>query len=434
MKSIELIMDGIGDCIAATGIISFLRSTHGEISVYGGGLADLLHMENVRVVDPRMRKKKQLDTDYTLAIEPDTGYTHFKQHQLYHYADQIGLSRSIRRPHLTSCLSTAFILNHYSLPYKQYIVVNRRAGWAPRVPAETDMDWAIGYLKQKTGLPVVEVGLDRDSNQISYYTNVNLINCTSLQALYHILDGAKYIFTLDSMLYHLAMERHLRTPTLAWWGNIRPELRAYPGSFDYHSDVCTECAEKDLMTVPRQCFNGSNACLALVKEKMAAVIDDMLSPYPRYLNVGNAKSFVEDVASEYCRGQGIDVVAGRFPFPGAIPVDNEPHLNANDLKRFADSTLNYVFSSHCLEHLDAWKEALREWIRVLKKGGILFLYLPHESMTQWHPNSPWVGKDHRWIPVWQRVSDFLIRQGMVILNIDPGPDRYFSFWGVFQKS
>jgi len=93
----------------------------------------------------------------------------------------------------------------------------------------------------------------------------------------------------------------------------------------------------------------------------------------------------------------------------------------------------YVFSSHCLEHLDAWKEALREWIRVLKKGGILFLYLPHESMVQWHPNSPWVGSDHRWIPVWQRVSDFLVHNGMVILAADPGPDRNFSFWGVFQK-
>ena len=142
------------------------------------------------------------------------------------------------------------------------------------------------------------------------------------------------------------------------------------------------------MTVPRYCFNGTDACLTLVKDKMADVIDDMTSHYPRYLNQGNAKSFVEDIASEYCRGRGIDIGAGRFPFQDAIPVDNGTQINANNLKRFVDKSVDYVFSSHCLEHLDAWKEALRESIRVLKKGGILFLYLPHESMVQWHPNSP----------------------------------------------
>ncbi|MGO9017679.1 MAG: methyltransferase domain-containing protein [Syntrophobacteraceae bacterium] len=434
MKSIELLMAGVGDCIAATGIISYLKSINGEIQVYGGGLSDLLHLENVKVIDARPRLCKQLHTDYTLSIEPNTGYTHFKQHLSYHFSDQVGIPRGIRRPHLTTCLSTSFVLNAYSLPYKQYIVITRLAGWAPRIPGKEDMDWVIGYLKQKTGLPVVEVGVNRDVSQTSSHTDINLLAKTSLRSLYHILDGAKYIFTLDSMVYHLAMERHLRTPTLVWWGNIRPELRAYPGSFDYHSGLCSDCGDKDLMTVPRYCFNGTEACLTLVKDKMAAVIDDMTSHYPRYLNQGNAKSFVEDIASEYCRGRGIDIGAGRFPFQDAIPIDNDTQINANNLKRFVDKSVDYVFSSHCLEHLDAWKEALREWIRVLKKGGILFLYLPHESMVQWHPNSPWVGSDHRWIPVWQRVSDYLVHNGMVILDIDPGPDRYFSFWGVFRKS
>ncbi len=260
-------MGGIGDCIAASGIISYLKSVNGEIQVYGGALSDLLHMENVKVIDARPRLYKQLHTDYTLSIEPNTGYTHFKQHLSYHFADQVGIARCIRRPNLTTCLSTSLVLNAYSLPYKQYIVVTRLAGWAPRVPGKEDMDWAIGYLKQKTGLPVVEVGANGDVSQTSSHTDVNLLSKTSVRSLYHILDGAKYIFTLDSMVYHLAMERHLRTPALVWWGNIRPELRAYPGSFDYHSGLCFECGDKDLMTVPRYCFNGTNACLTLVKDK-----------------------------------------------------------------------------------------------------------------------------------------------------------------------
>ncbi len=432
MKSIELIMGGRGDCIAATGMISYLKSIHGEIQIHGGGLADLLHLEKISIIDNNHRLEKRAKTDYTLAIEPETGYTHFKQHMCHHFADQLGIPRCIRRPHIVTSLSTAFILNAYNLPSKGYIAITRRAGWAPRVPAEQDMDWVIGHLKQKTGLPIVEVGGALD-NKVSCYTDINLVNRTSIQALYHILDGAKYIFTLDSMMYHLAMERHQRTPVLAWWGNIPPAFRAYPGSFDYHNEACFECCQKDLMTVPSRCFNGTLSCLALDKDKMAALIDDMLAPYPSFLNVGNAKSFIEDVALEYCRGRGVDVGAGRFPFQDATPVDNGTDMNACNLRKFADGALDYVFSSHCLEHLDSWKEALSEWMRVLRKGGTLFLYLPHETMVLWHPNSPWVGADHRWIPVWERVSNYLTGKGMVITALDQGPDRYFSFWGVFRK-
>ena len=186
-------MGGVGGSLAATGVISYLRSINGEIQVYGGGLSDLLHVENVKVVEARPRLCKQLHTDYTLSIEPNTGYTHFKQHLSYHFSDQVGIPRGIRRPHLTTCLSTSFVLNAYSLPYKQYIVITRLAGWAPRVPGKEDMDWAIGYLKQKTGLPVVEVGVNRDVSQTSSHTDINLLAKTSLRSLYHILDGAKYI-------------------------------------------------------------------------------------------------------------------------------------------------------------------------------------------------------------------------------------------------
>lgn len=433
MKSIELLMGGIGDCIAASGMISYLRSIHDEIQVHGGGLADLLHFDKISVIDNRYRLRKLAETDYTLAIEPATGFTHFKQHLSYHFSDQLQIPRCIRRPNLMTNLSTSFVLNAYSLPHKGYIVVTRSAGWEPRVPAEDDMDWVIGHLKGKTGLPVVEVGVSRDIGRVSRHTDLNLLNRTSVHSLYHILDGAKYIFTLDSMVYHLAMERHLGTPVLVWWGNIPPALRAYHGSFDYHNELCFECSRKDLMTVPRQCFNGAKSCLTLIKDKMAAIIDDMLSLYPKHLNVGNAKSFVEDIAAEYCRGRGLDVGAGRFPFQDAIPVDNGTYLNACNLRRFADGSLDYVFSSHCLEHLDSWKEALSEWTRVLKKGGTLFLYLPHESMVQWHPNSPWVGSDHRWIPVMSRVSEYLVNNGMAAIAFDQGPDRYYSFWGVFRK-
>lgn len=42
-----------------------------------------------------------------------------------------------------------------------------------------------------------------------------------------------------------------------------------------------------------------------------------------------------------------------------------------------------MFSAHTLEDIDNPEEALREWLRVLKIGGHLILYLPHKD---YYPN------------------------------------------------
>lgn len=54
--------------------------------------------------------------------------------------------------------------------------------------------------------------------------------------------------------------------------------------------------------------------------------------------------------------------------------------------------MDYVFSSHCLEHVDNWVITLEYWISVIKKGGILFLYLPDISQHYWRP---WYNRKHR---------------------------------------
>lgn len=97
----------------------------------------------------------------------------------------------------------------------------------------------------------------------------------------------------------------------------------------------------------------------------------------------------------YCVGNGLDVGAGGSAIlKTAICVDraeedgrrahvgSDPtHLvgDAADLYWFRDSVLDYVFSSHVLEDFEDTAIVLKEWLRVLKPGGHLVLFLPDQQ-------------------------------------------------------
>jgi SAM-dependent methyltransferase len=106
--------------------------------------------------------------------------------------------------------------------------------------------------------------------------------------------------------------------------------------------------------------------------------------YPEYLKTGNACSFILPTALQFCQGRGLDVGAGPWPLPGAIPVELRDGGNAMSLP---EGQFDYVFSSHCLEHLENPIAALEHWKTRLKPGGVLFLYLPHPEMKYWLPQN-----------------------------------------------
>ncbi|MEJ1959599.1 MAG: methyltransferase domain-containing protein [Nitrosomonadales bacterium] len=66
-----------------------------------------------------------------------------------------------------------------------------------------------------------------------------------------------------------------------------------------------------------------------------------------------------------------------------LDANSEPHVdhvcNANDLSQFSDNTFVQIYSSHVVEHLDYIGElqhTLKEWNRVLKPGGKVFISVP----------------------------------------------------------
>jgi len=150
--------------------------------------------------------------------------------------------------------------------------------------------------------------------------------------------------------------------------------------------------------------------------------------WPDYLHVGGAAHAIFPVALRYCIGRGIDVGAGYWPFPGAIPVDPFRGKGKEmSVDSFEPGSLDYVFSSHCLEHIENPGDAIRAWRDLIRPGGILFLYLPHERCLIWRPGSPFVKEGHRWSPTYEAVSEMLVSRGMEIIGGDPGPDAMWSF-------
>lgn len=155
--------------------------------------------------------------------------------------------------------------------------------------------------------------------------------------------------------------------------------------------------------------------------------------FPDHLMHGNAQSYISEKALSFCKGSGIDVGADRWPFSNARPVRNLPNENAYKLDGIPNDSLDYVFSSHCLEHLTRWQEALKLWISKLKSGGTLFLYLPHKSMKLWNPGSPLVLDGHQWQPDIETLLPFLDTAGMDIVEHNPDRDVYWSFHIVARK-
>lgn len=118
--------------------------------------------------------------------------------------------------------------------------------------------------------------------------------------------------------------------------------------------------------------------------------------YPDYLTVGGASQAIFRIALEHCQGKGVDVGSGHWPLPGAIALDaSRGPGKSRTIREFGDGSLDYVFSSHCLEHIVAWQDELAVWIGKLRPGGVLFLYLPHPDCGIWQPGSPMVGDGHQ---------------------------------------
>jgi SAM-dependent methyltransferase len=96
-------------------------------------------------------------------------------------------------------------------------------------------------------------------------------------------------------------------------------------------------------------------------------------------------------AARYFVGVGVDIGGKPDPlalyrefFPGIASLrtwdieDGDAQLMASA----GDGSFDFVFSSHCLEHLRDPAEGLRNWFRILKAGGHLVITVPDEDLYE----------------------------------------------------
>jgi SAM-dependent methyltransferase len=131
-------------------------------------------------------------------------------------------------------------------------------------------------------------------------------------------------------------------------------------------------------------------------------------------------------ATRYFAGAGIDIggrpdplflYAELFPRITSVRVWDLEDGDATLMDGVSDNSYDFVFSSHCLEHLMDPVTGLRNWFRILRPGGHLIITVPDEDLYEqgvWpsthnrdHKQSFTIMKRRSWCPASHNVLDLV---------------------------
>lgn len=110
-------------------------------------------------------------------------------------------------------------------------------------------------------------------------------------------------------------------------------------------------------------------------------------------------------ATRYFVGDGIDIGSGPdplsqyeelFPLMRSCRAWDLADGDAQILASVGYASLDFVHSSHCLEHMRDPREAMYHWLRVLKPGGHLIVTIPDEDLYEQGVFPSTWNSDHKW--------------------------------------
>ena len=109
--------------------------------------------------------------------------------------------------------------------------------------------------------------------------------------------------------------------------------------------------------------------------------------------------------NRYFVGDGIDIggkpdplaqYAGIFPMMRSVRTWDLNDGDAQFMERVPDNQFDFLMSSHSLEHMIDVREALKNWIRVVKHGGFLIITVPDEDLYELGSWPSRFNSDHKW--------------------------------------
>jgi SAM-dependent methyltransferase len=112
---------------------------------------------------------------------------------------------------------------------------------------------------------------------------------------------------------------------------------------------------------------------------------------------------------------GIDIGCGSDPVTPDVQKFDRAEGDASHITEYIHEQFDFVYSSHCLEHLPDPATALREWWQLVRPGGHLFLIVPDEDLYEQgvfpsrfnpeHRATFTISKAQSWSPVSLNVQD-----------------------------
>lgn len=122
-------------------------------------------------------------------------------------------------------------------------------------------------------------------------------------------------------------------------------------------------------------------------------------------------SVISDRHKKLLQGKGIDIGSGPYPVvQNAEPFD-VIHGDADNILDYVKKVgeFDFVFSSHCLEHMKDPYKAISDWWKLVRPGGAMIFIIPDEDLYEqgyWpsifngdHKHTFTISKMKSWSPV-----------------------------------
>jgi SAM-dependent methyltransferase len=149
------------------------------------------------------------------------------------------------------------------------------------------------------------------------------------------------------------------------------------------------------------------------------------------------KKIWTDFEKSLLLGTGIDIGCGSDPITPQVRRFDVENGDANHVTHFVREQFDFVFSSHCLEHMREPQNALLDWWQLVKPGGHLILIVPDEDLYEQgvfpsrfnfdHKSTFTISKARSWSPVSHNILDLvrsLPNSELISLQLqDHGYDR-----------